>query len=130
MLKIPDTGVVRTPKSSHWIENGILFSLPDDKAYLDIDEAKAITSVFQDLSQKPLPLFVDFHTITGQSAETRDYFSSDPVHITTFSAVALFVSNPVARVIANIFIGLVKPQKPTKLFTDYEQAMTWLNQYK
>jgi len=130
MLKTPETGVIRSPKSSHWIEDGILFSLPDDRVYLDLNEAKAITKVFQGLSDKPVPLFVDFHTITGQSAETRDYFSSDPIHITTYSAVALYVSNPVARVVANIFIGLVKPEKPTKLFTDFKQAIIWLNQYK
>ena len=130
MLDVPDSGVVKTAKSLNWIENGILFSLPINKAYLDIDEAKAITKAFQKLSPVPLPLFVDLHTITGQSSETREYFSSDPVHITTYAAVALFVSNPVARVIANIFMGLVKPAHPTKLFTDYDQALEWLSQYK
>lgn len=130
MLVIPDAGVIKTPKSSHWIEDGIIFSLPDDKAYLDIEEAKEISKAFQELSSVPLPLFVDFHTITGQASEVREYFSSDPVHLTTYTAVALFVSNPVARVIANIFMGLVKPAKPTKLFTDFDQAMKWLNKYK
>ena len=93
MLKIPEHGVIKTPKCSNWIEDGILFSLPDDHVYLDLEEAKAITKAFQQLSDTALPLFVDLHTITGQSAETRNYFANDPVHTTTFSAVALYVSN-------------------------------------
>ena len=130
MLKIPEHGVIKTPKCSNWIEDGILFSLPDDHVYLDLEEAKAITKAYQQLSDTALPLFVDLHTITGQSAETRNYFANDPVHTTTFSAVALYVSNPVARVIANTFIGLVKPVKPTWLFNDYDAALVWLNQHK
>lgn len=130
MLKIPDQGVVETVGTYHWIDNGILFSLAKDNNYLDIEEARAITKVFQGLSQTPLPLFVDLHTTSGQSSETRNYFATDPAHVATFSAVALFVSNPVAKVVANIYLGLAKPLKPTRLFTNHDEAIDWLNGYK
>jgi len=130
MITIPDQGVVRTPRSKHWVDDGILFSICDEMSYLDFAEAKAITAAFIQLSTKPLPLFVDLNTASGQSSEARKYFASDPDHVATYSAVALFVSNPVAKVIANVYMGLVKPKKPTRLFTDIEEALAWLEQFK
>lgn len=130
MLNIPEQGVVQTPGGFHWIDNGIIFSVSKDKNFLDIEEARNITKAFQKLTNKPLPLFVDLNTTSGQSSETRNYFANDALHLETYSAVALFVSNPVAKVVANIYMGLVKPQKPTKLFTDYNNAIEWLDSYK
>lgn len=130
MIEIPAQGTVKCPASYHWVGDGVLFSICNDRAYLDLAEAKAITGAFLQLSQKPLPLFVDLHTCSGQSSEARNYFSSDPGHVATYSAVALFVSNPVAKVIANVYMGLVKPVKPTRLFTDRDEALAWLAQYK
>ena len=130
MIPIPAQDTVETPGSHNWVEDGILFSICKDRYYLDIAEAKAITGAFKQLSEKPLPLFVDLHTSSGQSSEARTYFSSDPTHIETYTAVALFVSNPVSRVIANVYMGLVKPAKPTRLFTDRAEAVAWLSQHK
>ena len=131
MYRIPDDGVVSTPgQSKCWIEEGILFSVAFEKIFVDLKEAKEITKAFKQLSDKPMPLFVDLATSAGQSSETRNYFATDPAHLSTFSACALFVSNPVARVIANIYMGLLKPERPTRLFTKYDDAIDWLNQFK
>lgn len=38
------------------------------------------------------------------------------------------VINPLSRVMANFFIGINKPLKPTKLFDDRDKAIAWLQQ--
>lgn len=120
---------LETPKSFNWIEDGILHSVAKDKAYLDIEDAIAITRAFQELSPSPIPLLVDLARTTGQSPETRKYFSADPIHISSYSAVALLVSNPVGKVLANFYLGLNKPSKPTRLFTSKEEALKWLQEF-
>ena len=131
MYRIPDEGVVTTPSQSIcWLEDGILFGVAADKLYLEIEEARKMTEAFKKLSNKPLPVFVDLATSAGQTPETRKYFATDPAHLSTYNACALYVSNPVARVIANIYMGLMKPSRPTRLFTEYDDAIDWLNQFK
>jgi hypothetical protein len=55
--------------------------------------------------------------------------SSDPEFIQHVSAVGFLVNNPLARMVANFFIGINKPPRPTKLFTDMESAVEWLSTY-
>ncbi len=45
-------------------------------------------------------------------------------------AFALVFSSSIGRVLGNFFIQVDKPQYPTKLFTNEEEAVTWLMQFK
>jgi hypothetical protein len=45
---------------------------------------------------------------------------------TLFYAVALIVTNPLARAIASFFLGLTRPAVPTKLFESVEDAASWV----
>lgn len=130
MIKVPESGVIETSAAYNWVENGILYSIAKDKAYLDLDAAKEIRAAFYKLTKEPLPLFVDLHTTSGQSSEARDFFSKDPEHIAILKATALYATNPVARVVGNIYMGLVKAEIPVKLFGDYDKAIQWLKQFQ
>lgn len=130
MIEIPEKEVIETEKSWNWLNDGILYSVAKEKAYLDLSAAIAIREAFQELVDKPTPLFVDLHLTTGQSTEARNFFSNDPEHISLLTAVALVATNPVARVVGNIYMGLVVPKIPTKLFGNKESALEWLLPYK
>ncbi len=41
----------------------------------------------------------------------------------------LLIGSPVSRVIGNFFMGLNKPIYPTKLFTDPQKAIRWLQTF-
>ncbi len=45
-------------------------------------------------------------------------------------AFAIFISSPIGRVLGNFFIQVDKPPYPTKLFTDEDQAIKWLLEFK
>jgi hypothetical protein len=67
-----------------------------------------------------------------ENGETRvrDYFANDPVHLQTYSACALLVGSAVSKVLANFFMGLNKPKKPTRMFTSQDEAIHWLEGYR
>lgn len=74
----------------------------------------------------PRPMLCDFANLKSQTKECRDYFSKGPEHLRVYSAVALLVNSPLSRVIANFFVGLNRPPKPTRLFDDRAKAVAWL----
>ena len=121
--------VVRSGPSRTWFDEtqGIIFVELDEKAVLDIDQARAATVAMNEVGRGiPRPLFVDFTNMKSQTKECRDYYSKNPEHIKTYSAIAILISNPLSRVFANFFIGLNKPLKPTRLFDDRAKAIEWL----
>lgn len=122
--------VVTTRTSSNWIEDGILFSSNNGAFEIDLEEARKITQAFRQLSDQPLPLVVDLGSPKGQTKQARDYFATNPDHISTYSAVALLVSNPIARILANFYLGLNKPDRPTRLFTSVDAAKEWARSFR
>jgi hypothetical protein len=111
-------------------ETRIIMAEFDDGAELDIEDARASTRAMTEVSGgEERPLLVDFSNLKSQTKECREYYAKDPEHIKTYSAVALLVSSPLSRIIANFFLGINKPIKPTRLFEDRGAAVEWLKQY-
>jgi hypothetical protein len=106
---------------------GVVIVTFDDGATLDLDLAQRTTPVLEQVTEgQPRPLLVDCRNLRGQTREARVYFASEPSHVRHYTAVALVVGNALSRVIANFFIGINKPDKPTRLFDDPNQAIEWL----
>ena len=45
------------------------------------------------------------------------------------AAVALLIGSPMSRVIGNFYLGFNRPQTPTRLFTDTDEAEAWLRTF-
>jgi len=129
-LLTPPADAKQTQTASHWLRDGILISRANSALVMDVDEAREITKIYKALSSLPRPILVIFSRGGSQSRACRDYFSNDPDHLTTYSAVALVAGSPVAKVLANFFMGLNRPQRPTRMFTDPTEARAWLEQFK
>lgn len=105
----------------------IVMSVTTENAELTIDDARASTDAIKKLTGNiPRPLFVDFSKIKSQTKQCRDYYTRDPQHLQTYTAVAMLVNNAVSRVLANFFLGINKSPKPTQVFDDEAKAMAWL----
>lgn len=76
-----------------------------------------------------IPLLCDLTNVVKMSQECRKHFSG-PEHAETFTKCALIVTNPISKLIGNFFLGLNKPLKPTRLFTNSEDGLKWLMQHK
>jgi len=68
---------------------------------------------------------VELDNLITVSKESRGVYSSQESN-NYFSAAALLVGNPVSRIIGNFYMGINKTAMPIKMFTDKDQAITWL----
>ncbi|TQS92738.1 STAS/SEC14 domain-containing protein [Arthrobacter sp. TS-15] len=68
------------------------------------------------------PMIVDMATTDDVTRGARSVFAK-PCQA---SRIALWGSSPVDRVIANFFLGIMKPPCPTKFFTSETEALEWL----
>ncbi len=110
--------------------NGIIIATFDDGAEIDLEDARGCTQAMVQVSGgKPAPLLVDFTGLKSQTKQCRDYFAREPSHTKTYLAVAILVTSPLSRIVANFFLGINKPIRPTRLFEDREAAVAWLRNY-
>lgn len=86
------------------------------------DAISAVTMINRISADLDRPLLVDMTAASNTSAAARDVFGVPHAA----SKIALLGESPVDRVIANFFIGVHRPQRPTRYFTSEEAAITWL----
>ncbi len=113
----------------------IKFSIGDDQilyieclpdTIMTLDEGKLSTKTGLTLTEgKAMPLLCDLKNVAKMTQECRRYFAG-PEHAKMFTKCALLITNPISRIIGNFFLGANKPLKPTKLFTNKEEALKWL----
>ena len=80
------------------------------------------------LKKERTRVLVDMSALIEMSKEVRDYFGNERTAAVQ-RATALLIGSPVSRVIGNFFIGLNKPISPTRLFTDPQEAIKWLETF-
>lgn len=101
------------------ISSGIEFKIEDQQEFVDAQKQ---------MGGHILPVLI----ICGEHASTNidvlNYVSkkeNDP-----YSKADAFVIQSVAqRILGNFYLNIVKPQRPTKLFSKREEAFNWLKQY-
>jgi hypothetical protein len=99
-------------------------------AHLDIDLAKRGSQAMREVTGgEARPLLVDFTNLKSQTRECREFYSKDPKHLETYNAVAIIVNSTVSRVIANFFLKINKPDRPTQLFDERARGIEWLKQF-
>lgn len=107
-------------------EDGIFCTSCQPNTVMTIEEAVFSTKTTNELQEfKAHPLFCDLSNVVKMTKECREHFSGKE-HGETFTASALLVTNPISKIIGNFFLGLNKPIKPTRLFTNKEKAIEWL----
>lgn len=95
---------------------------------MKMEDALESTKISAEMvNYQPLPLLCDLTNVVKMSQECRKHFAG-PEHAATFSKCALIVTNPISKIIGNFFLGLNKPLKPTKLFTNQNAGLKWLKQ--
>ncbi len=85
-------------------------------------------SVRDAVSKAKTRVLIDMTAVSEISKEARDYFANERT-ASIQRATALLTGSPVSRVIGNFFLGLNKPSYPTRLFTDPQEAIKWLQTF-
>ena len=111
------------------IEDGIAYViwLQDHYEYEDVDFGiKKRREITED---KEYVMLSDIRGVKSGSREARQRLSQKDAG-EGMKAVAVVVSSRIHRVLYNFFSTIYKDPAPTKLFTDKEAAIKWLQQYK
>ncbi|MBD3420516.1 MAG: hypothetical protein GF398_10400 [Chitinivibrionales bacterium] len=107
-------------------ENGILHQMGKPGATFTLERAREEFEAIRRLAQnRRLPIVVDIHHAGSVTREARRYYAGHEFG-ECIAAAALLIGNPVSKIIGNFFLGLNKPLFPTKLFTEEQSALNWL----
>ncbi len=119
--------VFETRSARVWLdEHGILhnkFFKNIDITLFDVGEMREICAKIT--RGKKTPFLVDIREMKSITREAR--IDGAKKEGTGFRAAsALLVGSPVSKAIGNLYLGLNKPEHPTKLFTSEAEAIGWL----
>lgn len=114
-----------------WIENGIIMNVyKPNLEKITIDVAKEIVRDRLQVSNGvTMPVMIDLTNAFTIDKASRRYFSMGDA-MKYLSASAILVRNEITKLGGNIYIRIDKPKIPTKLFTEQDKAIEWLNQFK
>ena len=111
------------------IEDDILYCNYKKIDVLDIDAVKVGVQDRVKFSENvSYPCLFDIRLMGKVTKEARDYLANEGNDLVTASA--LVVGSSVLKIIANFFITVNKPKNPTRMFTDKESAIKWLQKFK
>lgn len=105
--------------------DGFIYATMKTGARFELADAKECVEATRNLAGARTSVLVDMRGVQSQSKEARAYFNA-PEIAKDLSAVALLVSSPVSRVIANFFLGVRTQPVPTRMFDDEASARAWL----
>lgn len=95
---------------------------PDGAEVAAQDAHDALDAVAALADGGPTPLLVDLRRARSVSRDARKAFTESRVP----SRIALYVASSLSRTMANFFIGVSRPDVPTKVFADLDAALGWL----
>lgn len=113
-----------------WFEDGIIYTVFKPDVSLNLTVVKEVVSMRLQVSNKiNSPIFIDLRNVVYTDTEARKYMAKRE-SVEYLTAGGLLIDNEIMRLAGNIFIKIDKPLIPTKLFTDKDKAMRWLQPYR
>jgi hypothetical protein len=112
-----------------WIEAGVVFFVYKDNSSIDLNAAKQIVNDrIQFQGKVAYPIYCDIRGMKKADKAARDFLAKEGSSYT--KGVAIIVDSPMTKIIGNFYLGLNKPTTPTKMFTDKQEALAFLKQFK
>lgn len=129
LLPPPNAKLEITPTSVAWFEaDGIYCSMGlKNPKKQTLEELKAFTENWIKQFDDKICLLSVVDGKNETDKETRDYIANVLPEIV--KAMALVVNSVLGRMASNLFFRVNKQDYPVKVFTDVEEARTWLRQY-
>ncbi len=125
------TSYIENDCTEIWLQDGVIYVVykPHLRS-IDIEVAKKMVHdrliVSNGISR---PVFIDTCNAKGINEEAKEYMATGDA-MKYLNATALLVHNRVSKLVANFYISLSRPKIPTKVFTDKEKALKWLELFK
>lgn len=123
----PPNNFITSSSGKTWLnDDGIIIAVADEQEYHTLEQAKENTAITLTVANgKRRPFLIDMSKVKSMSRDARVYYAgTEPVKAIT--AVAILTNSNVGKMVANFFIGLTHQHLPTKMFTDINEAINWL----
>ncbi len=118
--------MVENQNIQFWIEDGILHGLYKKNCMVTLEAAKEIVKLRLSMQgDKTYPCIA--YLLEGEGvfkSDARKFLAIDGY--IGVEKLAIITTSSVKAVIANVFITIDKPIKPTRLFTSKQKALLWL----
>lgn len=130
ILSLPDNyNIVDTATSYYWYdEDGILCTINKKTAPLPVEE---IEKVFYDFiaatGDQKVCMLMDVTHSPHSTKETRQFAARELPRI--LKALAMVSRSAMGRVLANMFLAIMRPPYPVKMFSNEHDAKDWLRKY-
>ena len=122
--------IFRTPLADFEIKDGILYVTYKKHAIINLEGAKEVVRArSQYADNKPYPFLVIDDGVKTMDKAARDYFSDPNTGLKGVLAGALVLNSVYSEFLGNFYLKITKPIIPTKIFSDKEKAIKWLQQY-
>lgn len=123
--------VLHTPMADFEIKDDILYVTYREKVKIDLEAAKKIvTARLEYAGNEAYPFLVFDDGVVSMDKAARDYLSEKDLGLKGVIAGALVLKSVYSEFLGNFYLRITKPAIPTKIFTDREKAIEWLEQYK
>ncbi len=120
--------VIETRVARIWLgKDGIvrLIYILDNTELTRADAEENIVAIAKAGGGRKRLLLADIRKIKSADRESR-VFSASAAAVKVITALAIFISSPVGKVLGNIFMRINNPPYPTRLFTSEAEAIEWL----
>lgn len=94
---------------------------------IGLEEAKSVVALRHTIQKDQRLFFADISKVSSVSKEARDYFASSYATDKVI-AVAFYTSSIISRMLVTFFLAFNRPDVPSKIFSDEQEAMQWLRQ--
>jgi hypothetical protein len=106
-------------------DDGVIIHTLEEGALVDAQVAVQVLEATSALAAgRPVAVVVDLRAVAFADRRSRDLFARDPsggVEIAT----ALVAGKRIADFLAAQFVNKAKPDRPTEVFSDVDDAATW-----
>ena len=99
-----------------------------DNVEIFIDDIHLIINAQKQLNGSKIPMLISGGQYSTTNTETLKYISINE-NMPYSKCAAFIVSSISQKLLANFYLKIYKPQRPTRFFNDKNEAITWLKQY-
>lgn len=89
---------------------------------------EAIGRVRDSVGKKKVRVLIDIRAVETITRSARTLYGG-PYTFSIQRATVLLTDSTISRVVANFFMGINKPMSPTRMFTEVEAAVAWLDEF-
>ena len=111
--------------------NGIIHMSYASNTIITLDMAKVIVEERLRITGGiPRPILGDAREVVTVNRATMSFFAKDEKSLLFVSAIGILIRDKLQKFLGNVFLKIDRPVAPSKLFTQHEKALLWLQQFK